>query len=104
MGTLALIVQDGRGDIPVLIPSLAQAVTKVDILAIHEEVLVEESYAVECLTPQHAEGSADDIDAHGLIPRQEAEIVAAKASALGKARAQAGHLVERGHGGGQTAA
>ena len=54
--------------IPVLIPSLQNTVGQVDILAIHEEVLVEESHLVEGLTTEHEERPADDLDATGLVP------------------------------------
>ena len=54
--------------IPVLPAALQQTIGQIDILALHEEVLVEESHLVEGLTTEHEERPADDLDATGLVP------------------------------------
>ena len=76
LGGLALEVDDIGGVVPVLPAALQQTVRQVDILAIHEEVLVEESHLVEGLTTEHEERPADDLDATRLVPRQMAHVIA----------------------------
>lgn len=76
VGRLALEVGNLKGQVPVLPATLEQAVGEVDVLAVHEEVLIEESHLIEGLTSQQTEGAADDLDASGLVPRQMAHVIA----------------------------
>ena len=75
LGGLALIVGDGERQVPVLPAALEQTVGEVDVLAVHKEVLIEQSHLIEGLATQHIEGAADDVDASGLVPRQMTHIV-----------------------------
>ena len=100
---LALVVEDAAGQVPVFVAPLEHAVAEVDVLAIHEEVLVEQSDLVERLSPQEAVGAADDLDGVGLVPRQIAHVVSAQPSAVGEALAEPRDLVEGGERRGQSA-
>ena len=58
VGALSLVMQYLCREIPVDISSEEQTIREVYILAIHKEVLIEESYIVECASSEHTEGSA----------------------------------------------
>ena len=56
---LALVVDDARfGEIIVLVATLRDAVRQVDVLAIHEEGLVEQADFIERFTPHQHESTS----------------------------------------------
>ena len=91
---LTLVVNDVVGQIPVLPTTLQQTEWQVDILAIHKEILVENTHLIEGFTTQEAECATDDFYFRGFIPREIAHIVFSVAAAIRKTAAKSGHLVE----------
>ena len=102
--TFSLVMQDGAGQVIVFPSSLQQTVAEVYVLAIHEKVLVEQSYLVERLSPHHVEGTGNHLDGIGLIRIEIAHVIAAKKAAFGKKRPQSRHLAEAREGCGQSPA
>ena len=100
---LTLVVQDVERQIPVLPSALQEAVTEVNILAIHEEALVEQPHVVDGLAPQHVERARDNLYAVGLVGIQIAHVIAAEDGTQGEETAQPAHLAEAGEGSGHAA-
>ena len=65
---LALVMNDTARHIPVLVTCLQDSVLQVDILAIHEEILVQETNLIECLTTQHHESATHHLNLARFVP------------------------------------
>ena len=94
---LALVVKDERWQIIVAIAALEDTIRQVDILAIHKEILVEESHLVERLAPQHAESSTHHLDGCRCVPVEITHIVMSEAMMCGHSFAESYHFPECHH-------
>lgn len=103
MGALALVMKDAVWQIPVVVASFKNTVREINVLAIHKEVFVKESHFVEYAAAQEAVGSAHNIYFNRLIPGETTHIILPKLAVAREILAQTYHLVERCHGGGQSA-
>ena len=90
-------MQYARGHIPVLKSAFYESERQVDVLTIHEEILVERTHLVYSRASEHAESAAHHLYPFRSVPRQITHIIMCEASALGKTRAQTRHLVETRH-------
>ena len=79
-GATALEVYNVERQVPVLITVMQQLIRQVDILAIHEVVLIEQPYLLEGRMTQKVESTADHLYATGLVPRQPTHVVATVAA------------------------
>ena len=94
-GAFALIMNDAQGQIIVVPAGKGHAVGEVYVLAIHEELLVEQAAAVERGTPQQHESSRKHIDAIYLIFVEITQMIAPETRAAGKYLGQPENLAER---------
>ena len=99
---LTLVMKDLDRQVPIMVSPLEQSVRQVDILAIHEKILIEQPHLVDGRTAQHAVSATHHLDLSRFVPRQITHVITSEPPALGEMLAQSGHLVERGHGGRQT--
>ena len=97
LGTLAFVVNNPDGHIPVLISPLQYAIREVDILTIHEEILIQQPHLVEHASAYHHERSAHHLYPSRLIPRKVTHVVMAESRMPGITPAQPRHLVECRH-------
>ena len=75
-GAAAFEVHDVERQVPVHVTVTEQLIAEVNVLAIHEIVLVKQSHLEEGLAPQEAESTADHFYATWSVPRQPAHVVA----------------------------
>ena len=75
MCALALVVNHGRGQEPVLITRLDDAVTQVDILAIHEKVFIKAMQLLEHIGAAQHVSTRQDVDALRLGVTQVAQVI-----------------------------
>ncbi len=80
-----------------MIAALEHTVRKVNVLAIHEEILVEQAHLIQSLAAQHAVGTAHYLNLAGFIPRQIAHVVFSEKAVVRPSVAEAQHLEERYH-------
>ena len=94
VGRFALIVDDGRRDIPVAVSCLEKAVGEVDVFAIHEELFVESPRRLQCLVAAEHERSADNLNLCGMVLVEIAHIVLSQSAAFREQAAQSGHFAK----------
>ena len=75
VGALALVVNHGRGQEPVFIACLHDAITQVDVLAVHEEVLIKAAQILQHAGAAQHVGTRQDVDALRLQVTQVAQMV-----------------------------
>src|SRR5690606_29130150 len=79
---------------PVLVAGEGDAIAEVDVLAVHEEILVQQAHLVERSFPQEHAGAGKDLDRGGLVLRKMAQMVAAEKLALREQTSKADDLEE----------
>ena len=100
----ALVVDDARfGEIVVLVTALSDTIRQVNVFAIHEKSLIQQTNFVECLLPHEHESTSQNLHFVGFVVREMPHVIACKAFAMWEELGQAKHLVERRLGRGQTA-
>ena len=87
-------MQDGFGQIPVLVSCFENPIREIDVFAIHKEVFVEQSDLVEHRSANHHKGSADDFNLCSFFPWQVAHVVLSELSVFGKTVAESCHFIE----------
>src|SRR5574344_1537915 len=97
LSTLTLIMQDGRRKIIIVITSLQNTIRKIDILAIHEEVLVQITHLIDGFLSQQTEGSTHHLYPSRFIPRKCAHIIMTETVTFRETGTQTYHLVESHH-------
>ena len=94
LGAFSLVMENRRGDIAVLLSCLEQAIGKVDVLAIHEKVLVEQSALLEGGTAKEHECTADDFDRVLLFLVKILHIVSSEDTTSREKSAKSRHLAK----------
>ena len=100
----ALIMQDKAGKIIILPSTLKQTVAQINVLSIHEKVLIEQANLVKRPFANHIECTRNHLNGIGFLRIKVSHIITAKNSAVGEKRTQTGHLAETGKGSGQSSA
>ena len=90
-------------EIVVLVAALCDTIRKVDVLAIHEESLVQKAHFVEGFLAHQHEGTGEDFHLVGLVVGEMAHVIAGKTLAVREELGEAKHLVERRGSRGQSA-
>ena len=92
----ALVVDDAcLGEIVVLVTALRDAIRQVNVFAIHEKGLIQQTNFVECLLPHEHESTSQNLHFVGFVVREMPHVIACKAFAMWEELGQAKHLVER---------
>ena len=92
---LALVMDHRRGQEPVLVARLDDAVTQVDVLAVHEEILVKAAQLLQHAGAAQHVGARQDVDALRLLVAQVAQVIFGKQGRPWKQLRQAEDLAER---------
>ena len=100
VGALALVVNHGGGQHPVLVPSLDDAVAQVDVLAVHEEIPVKTSQLLQHTGAAQHIGARQDVDTLRLLVAQVAQVVLGKPGRPREQLRESENLAE-GHPGGR---
>ena len=103
LGALALVVDDFHRQKPVFVACQHHPVGEVDVLAVHEKVLVEAAHLLQQGRAAQHEGTGQDVDAVWLSVVEVAEVIAREPPRARKQRRQPENLAERHPGRGEGA-
>ena len=97
LGTFTFVMQNINRQIIVLITTLQDTVRKINILAIHEEILIQQAHLLQGFTANHTESTAHNLNGSRLIPWQIAHVIMSETAMPRKPAAQTHHLIESHH-------
>ena len=102
-GTFAFVVQDSFGHVIILVSGQFKTVRKIDILAVHKEIFVQQSGFIQRLLPDQHKSTGQHIYLVAGIGIEIRQTVLGKAWIFGKQPGQSEHFAERNPGCGKAA-
>lgn len=97
LSTFTFVMQDIYRQIIVLITTLQDTVRKINILTIHEEILIQQPHLLQGFTTYHTESTAHNLYLCRLIPWKITHVIMTETAMLRKPAAQPHHLIESHH-------